>query len=123
MEFEFTKNTLLGEYYVTCSMEHQIVGRWLQEEIGKDRTKIEQVFSLLAQVHQSPAKEWKLPGREISLTVSGSEVTIQENALTYSHDIEFESEFELYDSESIAECGLEDFESMMRQWVDFIEGR
>ncbi len=121
MEFEFTKNTLLGEYHVSCNMEHQIVARWLQEEIGKDRTMIEQVFSLLDQVHQSPAKEWKLAGKEISLTVSGSEVTIQENVLSYSHDIEFESEFDLYDSESSAECGLEDFESMMRQWDAFIQ--
>ncbi len=121
VEFEFTKNTLLGEYHVSCNMEHQIVARWLQEEVGKDRTKIEQVFSLLDQVHQSPAKEWKLAGKEISLTFLGSEVTVQENALSYSHDIEFESEFELYDSESSAECGLEDFESMMRQWCEFIE--
>ncbi|PNH81680.1 YacL family protein [Vibrio diazotrophicus] len=121
MEFEFTKNTLMGEYYVSCNMEHQIVARWLQEEIGKDRTKIEQIFSLLDQVHQSPAKEWKLAGKEISLSVLGSEVTVQENALGYSHDIEFESEFELYDSESTAECGLEDFESMMRQWGEFIQ--
>ena len=35
MEFEFTRNTLMGEYYVKCSMGHEIVGRWLQEEIGK----------------------------------------------------------------------------------------
>ncbi len=121
VEFEFTKNTFLGEYHVSCNMEHQIVARWLQEEIGKDRTKIEQVFSLLDQVHQSPAKEWKLMGKEISLTVLGSEVTVQENSLAYSHDIEFESEFALYDSESSAECGLEDFESMMRQWKAFIQ--
>ncbi len=121
MEFEFTKNTFLGEYHVSCNMEHQIVARWLQEEIGKDRTKIEQVFSLLEQVHQSPAKEWKLTGKEISLTVLGREVTVQENSLAYSHDVEFESEFDLYDSESSAECGLEDFESMIQQWSEFVQ--
>ncbi len=104
-------------------MEHQIVARWLQEEIGKDRTKIEQVFLLLDQAHQNPAKEWKLAGKEISISVLGSEVTVQENVLGYSHDLEFESEFELYDSESSAECGLEDFESMITQWCEFIEGR
>lgn len=121
MEFEFTKNTLLGEYRVSCNMEHQIVARWLQEEIGKDRTKIEQVFSLVEKVHQSPAKEWKLPGKEISLSIVGSEVTVEENTMSYGHDIEIDSEFDLYDSESTAECGLEDFESMLRQWCEFIE--
>jgi len=121
VEFEFTKNTLLGEYRVSCNMEHQIVARWLQEEVGKDRTKIEQVYSLLEKVHQSPAKEWKLPGKEISLSIVGSEVTVEENTMSYGHDIEIDSEFDLYDSESTAECGLEDFESMLRQWCEFIE--
>ena len=41
MEFEFTRNTLMGEYYVKCSMGHEIVGRWLQEEIGKDKQKLD----------------------------------------------------------------------------------
>ena len=54
MEFEFIRNTLMGEYYVKSSMGHEIVGRWLQEEIGKDWQKIEQVESMLVAVHQSP---------------------------------------------------------------------
>ncbi|WJG21150.1 YacL family protein [Vibrio furnissii] len=122
MEFEFTKNTLLGEYYVTCSMEHQIVARWLQEEIAQDRTKIEHVLALLEKAHQCPAQEWSYPGREISLMICGDEVTVQDNALNYGHDIELESEFELYDSESVAQCGLEDFESLLIQWQDFLAG-
>lgn len=122
MEFEFTKNTLLGEYYVTCSMEHQIVARWLQEEIAQDRTKIEHVLGLLEKAHQCPAQEWSYPGREISLMICGDEVTVQDNALNYGHDIELESEFELYDSESVAQCGLEDFESLLMQWQDFLVG-
>ncbi|EKO3486939.1 YacL family protein [Vibrio fluvialis] len=122
MEFEFTKNTLLGEYYVTCSMEHQIVARWLQEEVAQDRTKIEQVLALLEKAHQYPAQEWQFAGREISVMICGDEVTVQDNALNYGHDVEFESEFELYESESVAQCGLEDFESLLIQWQDFLAG-
>lgn len=122
MEFEFTKNTLLGEYYVTCSMEHQIVARWLQEEVAQDRTKIEQVLALLEKAHQFSAQEWQFAGREISVMICGDEVTVQDNALNYGHDVEFESEFELYESESVAQCGLEDFESLLIQWQDFLAG-
>ncbi|QXO17836.1 MULTISPECIES: YacL family protein [Vibrio] len=122
MEFEFTKNTMLGEYYVTCSMEHQIVARWLQEEISQDRTKIEQVLHLVKQAHQFPAQEWQWAGKEISLSLLGAEVTVQDNALSYGHDIELESEFELYESESVAQCGLEDFESLLMQWQAFLGG-
>ena len=43
MEFEFIRNTLMGEFYVKPSMGHEVLGRWLEEEIGKDKQKIQQV--------------------------------------------------------------------------------
>ncbi|MEK6212839.1 MAG: YacL family protein, partial [Vibrio fluvialis] len=61
-------------------------------------------------------------GREISVMICGDEVTVQDNALNYGHDVEFESEFELYESESVAQCGLEDFESLLIQWQDLLTG-
>ncbi|GAM72808.1 hypothetical protein JCM19241_2263 [Vibrio ishigakensis] len=51
MEFEFKRG--FGEYSVQTSMGHEIIGRWLQEEIGRDLTKIEQVLDLTEQAkHQ-----------------------------------------------------------------------
>jgi uncharacterized protein len=121
MDFEFIKNTLLGEYYAKFSMDHAIIGRWLQDEIGRDRTKIEQIFGLILNAQNDQAKEWLLNGREVSLTICASEVIIQENALSCSNDNELEEGFELYDCESSASCGLDDFEAMMQQWQDFIK--
>ncbi|MBF8999259.1 MULTISPECIES: YacL family protein [Vibrio] len=120
MEFEFTKNTLLGEYQVKCSMEHQIVGRWLQEEIGRDCTKIDHIFQLIEQAHQYPANELKWSGKEISLLLCDSEVTVQENTMMAGFEEDIDSEFSLYESESSAQCGLEDFESLLEQWKTFI---
>ncbi|MDE1514766.1 MULTISPECIES: YacL family protein [Vibrio] len=123
MEFEFIKNTLLGEYAVRCSMDHQIVGRWLQEEIGQDQGKLKQIFALIEQAADSPSQEWLWTGREISLMVQGDEITVQDNALAYDTEHELESDFFLYDSESIATCGREDFLALLTQWQSFIQSR
>ncbi len=120
MEFEFIRNTLMGEYYVKCSMGHEIVGRWLQEEIGKDQTKIAQVEALIDKAFSLPSQEHTLTGTESSLMIQGDEVLVQENALSHDYDVEMESEFDFYDAESTASCGIEDFVALIEQWKDFL---
>ncbi|WP_335927945.1 YacL family protein [Vibrio parahaemolyticus] len=120
MEFEFIRNTLMGEYYVKCSMGHEIVGRWLQEEIGKDPVKIAQVEVLIDKAFSLPSQEHILTGTEISLMIQGDEVLVQENALSHDYDVEMESEFDFYDAESTASCGIEDFVALIEQWKDFL---
>lgn len=121
MEFEFTRNTLMGEYYVKCSMGHEIIGRWLQEEIGINRQKIDQVCALLDEAQLRTSKEQKLLGTEISLVICEDEVTVQENSLDHDSELEEQhSEYDYYNCESTASCGLEDFELLMDRWKDFI---
>ncbi len=67
------------------------------------------------------SKEQKLLGTEISLVICEDEVTVQENSL--DHDAELEeqhSEYDYYNCESTASCGLEDFELLIERWKDFI---
>ncbi|MDN3609082.1 YacL family protein [Vibrio ostreicida] len=123
MEFEFIRNTLMGEYYIKSSMGHEIVGRWLQEEIGKDRQKIAQVDALLESAQRSPSEEHTLVGREISVAILENEVVVQENILTHGQAIPEESEFDFYDSESTACCGLKDLQHLLEQWQVFLTSR
>ncbi|MEH0675509.1 YacL family protein [Vibrio scophthalmi] len=120
MEFEFIKNTLLGDVYVRSSMGHEVFGRWLQEEIGQDPVKLYSIDQLLASAKAAPQQEFILEGREISLTVQGDEVLVEENSLKHDFHLGAESEFELYESESRASCGLEDFEQLLDQWKSFL---
>jgi uncharacterized protein YacL (UPF0231 family) len=119
MEFEFIKNDFLGEYHAKFSLEHQVIGRWLVEEIGHHRTKIEQVYLLLEQAYIQPTKEHILVGSEMSLMVLQGEVTIEENTLSQCIESELEPDFSIYVSESQAICGLDDFASMFDQWCEF----
>ncbi|WP_261815908.1 YacL family protein [Vibrio gallicus] len=118
MEFEFKRG--FGEFSVRTSMGHEIIGRWLQEEVGRDLTKIEQVNALIAVAQQSFCEAHKLVGNEISLTIESGEVLVQENAMLFQSEHELEPDFELYDSESYAVCGLEDFEALIQQWLRFV---
>ncbi|MGF1720064.1 YacL family protein [Vibrio kyushuensis] len=120
MEFEFTRNTLMGEYYVKCSMGHEIVGRWLQDEIGKHRDNLTKVEQLIAQSKAEPAKEHTLLGSEISLVILSDEVTIQENVLSHGDELEEGSEFHFYNCESTAGCGIDDFELLIERWIEFL---
>ena len=123
MEFEFIRNTLMGEYYVKCSMGHEIVGRWLQDEIGKDAQKIAQVDQLIEQALLAPQQEHILIGAEISLSIQGDEVIVQENVLSHGEVLDADSEYDFYDCESTASCGLEDFSLAIEQWKRFLTNR
>ena len=123
MEFEFIRNTLMGEYYVKPTMGHEALGRWLEEEIGKDRQKIQQVEDLLEAVISSPQLEHKYAGCEISLTIQGDEVIAEENVLSHGETMLEDSELDYYNSESSASCGLNDFVSLFEQWKEFIQSR
>ncbi|MEZ9762935.1 YacL family protein [Vibrio splendidus] len=120
MEFEFTRNTLMGEYYVKCSMGHEIVGRWLQEEIGKDKQKLDHVMALIEKSRQDLSNEVTLLGKEISLAINEDDVTIQENVLAHEQEMEEGSEFDFYNCESQASCGIDDFERLIERWMDFL---
>ncbi|MDN3615091.1 YacL family protein [Vibrio gallaecicus] len=120
MEFEFTRNTLMGEYYVKCSMGHEIIGRWLQEEIGKDKQKLNQVMDAIERSRTNMSTETALLGKEISLSINEDEVTIQENVLGHGEEMEESSEFDFYNCESTASCGIDDFELLMTNWLDFL---
>ncbi|CAM2847681.1 YacL family protein [Vibrio rarus] len=118
MEFEFKR--AFGVYSIQCSMGHEIVGRWLQEEIGRDTEKLQQVFELINNAQTSSTQLLTLPGVEISLAIEMGEVTVQENVLQQQQDQEFEPDMDFYNSESSAVCGLEDFSILIHQWQRFL---
>lgn len=101
-------------------MGHEIIGRWLQEEIGKDKQKLNQVMDAIERSRSNMSTETALLGKEISLSINEDEVTIQENVLGHGEEMEENSEFDFYNCESTASCGIDDFELLMTNWLDFL---
>ncbi|CAM3501640.1 hypothetical protein VA7868_01596 [Vibrio aerogenes CECT 7868] len=120
MDYEFKKNSLDGQYYCQCSMGHEIVGRWLQEEIGAEKIRIMQVLQVIELAKKHYDREHCFTGKEISVIICGDEVIVQDNVLLSTADATLnEEEFPLYESESCGCCGIDDFERLIRQWADF----
>ena len=120
MDYEFKKNMFDGQYLCRCSMGHEIIGRWLQEEIGTDSIKINRVFELIEQAKIHSVQEHKLLGREVTMLICGDEVMVQENTLTHPIAADDLEELAVYDCESAGCCGIEDFEQLMMQWREFV---
>ncbi|CAH0538715.1 YacL family protein [Vibrio marisflavi] len=118
MEYEFTRNIFLGEYYVRCEMGYEVVARWLQEEIATSSDKIEQINEIISQSKSNPTKTFQYLGQEISVVFEDGEVLIRENCT--GQPLELEEDFSIYESESESSCGLVDFESFLASWSEFI---
>lgn len=120
MDFEFTKNTMLGEYRAHFAMEHLIFGRLLEDELKQDRTKIDQILNVAENAGSAPLSDFKWSGTELLVLFHNCEVTVVENSVYQDTEETFEENLNLYDSESSAICGLEDFTVLMDKWLEFI---
>lgn len=119
MEYQFTR-TVTGDYHIKCSMGHEIIGRWLQEDISNDRQALKSLLSVISEIKAGVIQEHLLQGKEISVSLFRDEVIVEENVLANGEELDAESEFDFYDCESSAACGLEDFEELLLSWADFI---
>lgn len=119
MEYQFVKG-LTGEYRIRCSMGHEVIGRWLEQEIYTDKTRIASLLEAIERIKSEESQEYSMLGKEISILIRRDEVTVQENSLAQEDDTLQESEFDFYDCESDAGCGLEDFEQLIQSWCEFI---
>lgn len=119
MDYEFKKNTLEGSYHAIFSMGHEALGRWLVEEVGKDFAKMDLVVAQISALKNSP-QEWRLIGDELTLSLQDNEALIQANFLFSEDDDELEEDLHLYDEESIAVCGIEDFSQVLDAWRAFV---
>lgn len=119
MEYQFVKG-LTGECRIKCSMGHEVIGRWLEQEIYTDKVRIASLLVAIEQIKSEDVQEHSLLGKEISIVIRRDEVTVQENALAHEDDTLHDSEFDFYDCESDAGCGFEDFEQLIQSWCEFI---
>ncbi|WP_011200482.1 MULTISPECIES: YacL family protein [Basfia] len=121
MDFQFTR--YLGSVEAKCSMGHEAVANWFNSEVRSDSQKIYTALSVLAQAKkQSYEQEIRLIGAEYSLFINADEVMVKANNLdmTDGSEQDLEEDFHYYDEESIAFCGLEDFENFLTSYLNFI---
>ncbi|PJG84198.1 YacL family protein [Caviibacterium pharyngocola] len=118
MDFRFTGHA--GAVTAKCSMGHEAVANWFNSEASDNPQLILTALSHL-QTARKPhfTEEICEIGREYSLFINADEVMIKANHLAVDDETELEDDFHYYDEESIAFCGLEDFERFLQSYLAF----
>ncbi len=122
MEYQFIRDPISG-FRIKISSEHAVIGRWLNEEVGKD--KIAMVQALIKAVATS-FEPVTLQGQEVDLILNKDEAIFEAHALHQdSEDMLAYQDDELVLEESglISGCGFEDFVDLIDSWQEFTSGR
>ncbi len=108
------------------SMGHEAVGRWLTEELGKNRDSIEALLQTITKIEKNEIRKKSIEGKEFILRIDRDEVEIVALALDGDIGSDFDTQDDipedtnLYNEEMRAECGLPDFKHAVESWQAFI---
>ncbi|WP_418608050.1 YacL family protein [Pseudoalteromonas sp. US3C1013] len=122
MEYQFIRDPISG-LRIKISSEHAIIGRWLNEEIGKD--KVAMVLALISSVSSS-FEPLTLKGQEIDLLLSKDEALFEAHALHQDNEDILayqDDELMLEENDLSSGCGFEDFVDLINSWHEFSAGR
>lgn len=120
MDYDFT----FDEYdkpIAEFSMGHEAIGTWFSSELGANLQRIEELADILDQLVNRRIQERLIEGIEYQLRLNQEDAEVV--ALSLDSDVDKEELPEntnLYDDESFAECGLEDFQVALLSWQEFI---
>jgi len=122
MEYEFVHDSFTGLATARFSMEHEIMGPWLEVEVGKSLDKLKTLLDVIDDVKERKQKDITVNGVEYTLIFSEDSVKVISNTdFEYmgSENTELEEGLNT-DHDSSAECGIEDFKELLIKWSVFI---
>ncbi len=118
MEYQFIRDPISG-LRIKITSEHALIGRWLNEEIGKD--KVAMVQALIASVSSS-FEPLKLQGQEIDLLLTKDEALFEAHALHQDSEdlVAYQDDFLMLEENGLSSgCGFEDFVDLINSWQEF----
>ncbi|MBB1345831.1 YacL family protein [Pseudoalteromonas sp. SG45-2] len=118
MEYQFIRDPISG-LRIKISSEHATIGRWLNEEIGKD--KVAMVQALIASVSSS-YEPLTLKGQEIDLILTKDEALFEAHALHQDCEdlIAYQDDDLALEENGLSSgCGFEDFIDLIDSWAEF----
>lgn len=122
MEYEFIHDAVTGGAKAKFSLEHQIIGPWLEIELGQSMEKLEEVLTAIDGIESGKWQERLITGHEYSLVVSHDDVHIQANALLNGEEKlpeEFSEDGMNFDGQDSSSCGVDDFRTLLLSWAKF----
>ncbi|MFT5759307.1 MAG: hypothetical protein ACI9LM_004064 [Alteromonadaceae bacterium] len=124
MEYEFIQDPITGYAKAKFSMEHEVMGPWLEVEVGHNTEKLTELLTAIAKLNTRKNSDLLVTGHEYSAVFSEDDVTIQTNASLNGAqslpDTLAEEDLD-FDQNNIASCGIEDFKELLHSWAIFIK--
>jgi uncharacterized protein YacL (UPF0231 family) len=124
MEYQFIDDPLTGSAIAKFSLDHEVIGPWLEVEVGTDTEKLKQLLSAMADIEAEKQTEITITGNEYTVVFNRGDVTIQTNAsmdgLEILPDSLIEEDID-FDQQDSASCGHEDFRELLLSWAKFVE--
>jgi uncharacterized protein YacL (UPF0231 family) len=122
MEYEFIHDAITGKAKARFSLEHEVVGPWIEVELGHDSAKLAELLTAIDNVEKGNKSEVVITGHEYSVAISQGDVEIHSNGSL--NDEEPLSEMLTvdhihYDDNESAACGIEDFRTLLLSWSRF----
>lgn len=120
MEYQFTHS--IHGVVAKCSMDHEAFAHWLNTEITENQKDLPLILIEIEKCRAAYPNPYEcvFEGKEYSLFMDADEVMVKANNLDDTFDeSQPEEGFQFYDQESIAFCGLEDFENFLKAYQKF----
>lgn len=126
MEYEFKKDFINQQPIATFSFGHEAFGPWIEQEIGKETDKLDQVLAFVVDnTTASKTGEKTLIGSEYTLSIYNDEIEVKANLNSIETELpeNMLEDFDDFEQTSEASCGLEDFILMLESWSEFINNK
>jgi len=121
MEYEFIHDSLTGSASARFSMEHEIMGPWLEVEVGNNITQLTVLLETIANVQGRQQQDILITGVEYTLIFSEDSVKVVPNSHFEESEPALLEEGLSDDHDSATECGIEDFKELLIRWSNFIK--
>lgn len=119
VDYDFTFNEY-DKPIAEFSMGHEAMGTWFNDELGANQQRIEELVDIVDQLINRRIEQRLIEGTEYRLRMNQEDVEVVALSLGLEVDEELPENTNVYEDESHAECGLEDFQDALVSWQEFI---
>jgi uncharacterized protein YacL (UPF0231 family) len=123
MEYQFIDDPTTGTAIAKFSLDHEVIGPWLEVEVGTDPAKLTQLLTAMTEVEEDKKSEVTITGSEYTVSFSRGDVTVQTNASMDGIEVLPDSLIEEnidFDQQDCSSCGSEDFRELLLSWAKFV---
>jgi len=122
MEYEFIHDAITGNAKARFSLEHEIIGPWIEVELGNDHTKLKHLLTVIDDIEKGVQNEVVITGHEYTILLNQDDVEIHTNASLDGIESLPEmltTEHIHFDESEGAACGIDDFKKLLFSWEKF----